>query len=147
MSFLYFIIPGLCIALSTWIAIKAVKRGANKKKAVALQICSTAFVSLMCFIMPAIVIIIAATIFLFLYAIDDARHQGVGYAGLYAYRNDEMIEGVTIGDGEISCAYLGEDSSYGIQRKCYIYSTEYGVRTGRLRRWQLYGDVLSEQGN
>lgn len=101
----------------------------------------------MCFIMPAIVIIIAATIFLFLYAIDDARHQGVGYAGLYAYRNDEMIEGVTIGDGEISCAYLGEDSSYGIQRKCYIYSTEYGVRTGRLRRWQLYGDVLSEQGN
>ena len=54
MSFLYFIIPGLSIALSTWLAIKAVKRGANKKKAVALQICSTAFVALMCFIMPAV---------------------------------------------------------------------------------------------
>lgn len=102
----------------------------------------------MCFIMPVIVIIIAATIFLFLYAIDDARHQGVGYVNLYAYRgSDEVIEGVAIGDGEISCAYSGEAGSYGIQRKCYIYSTEYGVRTGRLRRWQLYGDVLSEQGN
>ena len=34
MSFLYFIIPGLSIALSRWLTIKAVKRGANKKKAV-----------------------------------------------------------------------------------------------------------------
>ncbi len=54
MSFLYFIIPGLSIALSTWLAIKAVKRGANKKKAVVLQICSTAFVALMCLIVPAV---------------------------------------------------------------------------------------------
>lgn len=54
MSFLYFIIPGITIALSTWLAIKAVKRGTNKKKAVVLQICSTAFISLMCFILPAV---------------------------------------------------------------------------------------------
>ena len=38
----YFVIPAIFIILSTWFAIKSVKKGANKKKAVLLQICSVA---------------------------------------------------------------------------------------------------------
>lgn len=40
MSVLFFIIPSVLIILSAWIAVKAVKRGVSKKKAVICQICS-----------------------------------------------------------------------------------------------------------
>ena len=50
---LYFIIPALCIILSSWLAVKAVKRGTSKKKAVVLQMVSVAAVMLCCLIMPA----------------------------------------------------------------------------------------------
>lgn len=54
MSALYFVLPTLCIVLSTFIAIKAVKKGSSKKKAVILQICSTAFIAGICSIMPIV---------------------------------------------------------------------------------------------
>ena len=44
MSVLFFIIPSVLIILSAWIAVKAVKKGVNKKKAVICQICSTAVI-------------------------------------------------------------------------------------------------------
>lgn len=40
MSVLYFIIPVICIVLTTWLASRGVKKGFSKKKAVVLQICS-----------------------------------------------------------------------------------------------------------
>lgn len=49
---MYFIIPAICIIFSTWFAIKAVKKGANKKKAVILQICSVAILMGVCLLMP-----------------------------------------------------------------------------------------------
>lgn len=49
----YFIIPALCIILSSWLAVKAVKGGASKKKAVVLQMVSVAAVMLCCLILPA----------------------------------------------------------------------------------------------
>lgn len=50
---LYFIIPALCIILSSWLAVKAVKGGTSKKKAVVLQMVSVAAVMLCCLIIPA----------------------------------------------------------------------------------------------
>ncbi|MBR2578928.1 MAG: hypothetical protein IKE41_02180 [Clostridia bacterium] len=50
---LYFIIPALCIILSSWLAVRAVKGGTSKKKAVVLQMVSVAAVMLACLIMPA----------------------------------------------------------------------------------------------
>ena len=44
MEILYFILPALFILLSSFVAVKFVKRGANKKKAVLLQVASVAFV-------------------------------------------------------------------------------------------------------
>lgn len=95
----------------------------------------------MCFVMPLIVIIIAAFIFLFLYAMDDGRSQARSYVKLYTYNSEGEV---TEAYGEIYCSTAKEEGRYGINRKMKIYKTEYGVRTGRLRRWQLYGDVLSE---
>ncbi len=53
MSSLYFIIPGVFIILSTWFVIRSVKKGANKKKAVILQICSVAVLMGACLLIPA----------------------------------------------------------------------------------------------
>lgn len=44
MSVFYFIIPMLCIVLTTWLAAKSVKKGFSRKKAVILQIGSVAAV-------------------------------------------------------------------------------------------------------
>lgn len=49
----YFVIPAVFIILSTWLAIKSVKKGANKKKAVVLQICSVAVLMGACLLIPA----------------------------------------------------------------------------------------------
>ncbi len=49
---LYFIIPALCIILSSWLAFKAVKGGTSKKKAVIIQMISVAAVMLCCLVMP-----------------------------------------------------------------------------------------------
>lgn len=40
MKLLYFIIPGLVIVFSMWLALKMVKRGTSKKKAIISQICA-----------------------------------------------------------------------------------------------------------
>ncbi len=50
---IYLIIPVLCITLTLWLAVNAVKRGTSKKKAVVLQVCSTVALMLCCLFMPA----------------------------------------------------------------------------------------------
>lgn len=52
MSILYFIIPVICIVLTTWIAARSVKKGFSKKKAVLFQVCSAVAVMLVCIITP-----------------------------------------------------------------------------------------------
>ena len=49
----YFIIPAIAIILSSWLAVKAVKGGTSKKKAVVLQMISVAAVMLCCLVIPA----------------------------------------------------------------------------------------------
>ena len=43
MNSLYFFIPALFLIFSVWFAIKLVKKGVNRKKALLIQICSVAF--------------------------------------------------------------------------------------------------------
>lgn len=103
----------------------------------------------MCFIMPVIVCIVAGLIFLFLYSIQDSQIQAACYTALYTYagQQDEMV---VEGAGEI---YSNADCLQNIQSLQagtdggICYRTEYGQRTARLRRWQLYGDVFQEQGD
>lgn len=75
MSTLYFIIPMICIVLTTWIASHSVKKGFSKKRAVVLQICSAAAVMLVCLFAPmahAAEVTSAAT------AISDAAYNAFG---------------------------------------------------------------------
>lgn len=48
MESLCFILPVLFITLSAWLAVRLVKRGANKKKALIMQICSVAIMMAGC---------------------------------------------------------------------------------------------------
>lgn len=49
----YFIIPALCVILSSWLTFRAVKRGASKKRAILCQIFGVAFVMGFSLIVPA----------------------------------------------------------------------------------------------
>lgn len=49
MEILYFVLPALFILLSSFVAVKFVRKGANKKKAVLLQVASVAFVMIVSF--------------------------------------------------------------------------------------------------
>lgn len=61
MNILYFLIPVLFIAGTSFIAVKAVKKGANKKHAVIAQIASVACAMVVCTAMPAITNVSAET--------------------------------------------------------------------------------------
>ena len=54
MTNLYFFIPFIFIIASTFIAIKAVKRGVSKKRAVIAQIASVAFAMVLCIATPVV---------------------------------------------------------------------------------------------
>ncbi len=49
----YFIIPALCVILSSWLTFRAVKRGASKKRAILCQIFGVAVVMGFSLIIPA----------------------------------------------------------------------------------------------
>lgn len=103
----------------------------------------------MCFIMPIIVCIIAGLIFLFLYSIQDGQIQAACYTELYTYTGQQDSPVIEDADGIYSsagCLQALQDAQTGADG-AVCYRTEYGQRTARLRRWQLYGDVLREQGN
>ncbi len=103
----------------------------------------------MCFIMPIIVCIVAGLIFLFLYSIQDGQIQATCYTALYTYTGQQDSPVIEDADGIYSnagCLQALQDMQAGTN-EVVCYRTEYGKCTARLRRWQLYGDVLREQGN
>ncbi len=125
-------------------------------------------------IMPFLIFIIVFVIFWFMDIINDAIIQGEAYCGIYELSAGEdrvLLESgiidevkdkivgsgnepdisVKINSGEISL-YLDSESTkggkiYRYQGKKVIYKREYDKCTQRLRRWQLYGDKLREQGD
>lgn len=103
----------------------------------------------MCFIMPIIVYILVGFIYLFLYSVQDGKIQEKCYTALYTYTGQQG-EMVIEEKGKIYCNTDSIDNQNSEDDNVYRnvqYSTEYGQRTARLRRWQLYGDVLQEQGD
>ena len=125
-------------------------------------------------IMPFIIFIIVFVIFWFMDAINDAIIQGEAYCGIYELSagedrlliesgiidelNDKIVGSgnepdisVKINSGEISVYSNAESAKggniYRYQGKKVIYKREYDKCTQRLRRWQIYGDKLREQGD
>lgn len=81
MSVLYFIIPMICIVLTTWFAFCGVKKGFNKKKAVVLQICSVVAIMAVCLFVP---ITHAAQVTSAAAAVSDAAYNafGIGFIAM-----------------------------------------------------------------
>ena len=123
------------------------------------------------FIMPILIFIICAILFLFLDIINDGIVQGEAYVRLYAIsvgddadsisaalikEYEEKVVGtgntpkVSVGtdDGKIFADIDGSSNAggniYNYQGVKRLYEREYELCTDRLRRWQLYGDILWE---
>ena len=81
MSVLYFIIPMICIVLTTWFAFCGVKKGFNKKKAVVLQICSIVAIMAVCLFAP---ITHAAQVTSAAAAVSEAAYNafGIGFIAM-----------------------------------------------------------------
>lgn len=107
----------------------------------------------MCFLLPIVLWICVNVIFVFLDVIGDAVLQGECYVAIYTYENkqkqntSEIIQSVIMKDHHLLCqgkSFVIGESNYCYQGKQGTYKTEYDLCTTRLRRWQLYGDVLQE---
>lgn len=104
-------------------------------------------------IMPIVISICMAVIFIFLDVIGDGIVQGESYEAIYTYtgvsgKEENMFQRPVAGqNGHLYCdGGFSSNADYGY---CYkgrevVYCTEYNLCTSRLRRWQLYGDVLWE---
>lgn len=104
----------------------------------------------LCFVMPVIICVVMALIFLFLDSVRDADIQSENYSALYTYRGQSAGQksSVILNGGELYGASEGtltwDFGTYMYTPGQIRYCTEYEVCTDRLRRWQFYGDVLRE---
>lgn len=124
----------------------------------------------MCFVMPVILFIIVIIISLFLDSVNDGIIRGNIYTALYSYdEGDDIgimqhsvekdINTSAIGsvypamnaygnNNEVGIDMLGNSGTSGgayiYEPDSMRYSVESGVCTMRLRRWQMYGDILWE---
>lgn len=125
----------------------------------------------MTLVIPLVLWIIVNVIFIFIDSINDSVIRSEVYTSLYSYNvdvsneeeegklllniNEHLIGVYTIDelelssdDGVVSVAMDsggvsgGEIHEYKI--KDMEFSTEFDLCTSRLRRWQLYGDILSQ---
>ena len=87
MNILYFLIPVLFIVGTSFIAVKAVKKGANKKHAVIAQIASVACAMVVCTAMPAITNVSAETSDKATVSTSEsASNDGASCYGTFRYR-------------------------------------------------------------
>ena len=119
-------------------------------------------------IMPLLILMIVLIIGLFIDTINDGASRAGSYEYLYTYNrkneesagtpdnpkfsqtiigNADTSAGITASGGEVAVnLYHIErrvNGGYGAGSSAE-YKTEYDKTTGRLRRWQLYGDYLWE---
>ena len=122
-------------------------------------------------IMPIIIFILVFVMFWFLDVINDGIIQGESYSEIYTLSLGDDREGITddllesfnrqivgvnntpqieikVDRGTISVYADGTDlqggNIYLYQGRKNTFSREYDLCTDRLRRWQLYGDILRE---
>jgi hypothetical protein len=85
-------------------------------------------------IMPVILLVIVLIIRLYMGLISEGSSCGEGYSTLYLYEASELSDAVDVSDGSISIRVVSDDD--------ITYKTEYDKCSSRLRRWQMYGDVI-----
>lgn len=119
-------------------------------------------------VMPFVILIVFMTIALFIHNVQDGISQGTVYENLYLhsvfYSGQELQDDISakldetlLGENNVSVTVNDEKGGIvvNVSGTCgtgileYIlpeisYETEIDLCTKRLRRWQLYGDVLPD---
>lgn len=101
-------------------------------------------------VMAITMLIVLMVIFLFMDTVLDGKIWEDCYGEIYTFSMEDVSKtGVSYEDfhvvvdtAKINCGYSGFAYRYETGQK--IFETEYDICSNRLRRWQLYGDVLSE---
>lgn len=120
------------------------------------------------FVMPFVILIVFMTIALFIHNVQDGISQGTVYENLYLhssfYSGQELQDNISaklndtlLGEKNISVIVNDEKGSIVVNVRGICgagileynlpeisYETEIDLCTKRLRRWQLYGDVLPD---
>lgn len=105
-------------------------------------------------IMPVIFGILVLVIWLFLDTVTDGLVQQDGYCTIYTFREDAGDTGVLdmadvpVGEESAEGAAQGygwiDNDRYIYTREGHVFETEIGVCSKRLRRWQVYGNIICE---
>ncbi len=119
----------------------------------------------MCLVMPLVLVVVFNMIMVIMNLINQSVIQGNSYVSLYSYSeesdaifNEAYLEQtiderlvlnsadcdtqIEISDEEVNVNIVNVDKVNSLNN--VSYKTEEGKGTTRLRRWQLYGDVLQE---
>lgn len=108
----------------------------------------------MCLIMPIVLGIVVLCMALLVNTIVDGKAQEVAYSTIYTYEVNMDGKNVANADNENIKIYTekglvkvqpsGIKGILGYSNPIVLYCTEYDKCTGRLRRWQAYGDIFQE---
>ncbi len=123
----------------------------------------------LCFIMPMLLGIIVLCVFIFIDSINDSSIRSEVYTTLYTYNldadaedkkteciiniNNQLVGVFSVSDidicddeGKICLGIENDYVSGGVVHQYLVgdknYEVEYDLCTDRLRRWQLYGDIV-----
>ena len=99
-------------------------------------------------IMPIIFGVLVMVIMLFLDTVRDGLVQQDGYSVIYTYEENsglqEKIED-TKEKVDAGASYAGiSNGNYCYEKEGHVFVTEVDVCSSRLRRWQVYGNIVWE---
>ena len=105
----------------------------------------------MSLIMPIIFGIVVMVIVLFLDTIRDGLVQQEGYSVIYTYQEGaglhEQLEEMKNAETRDAGQAVISDGNYRYEKEGHVCITEVDVCSNRLRRWQVYGNIVWEQRN
>lgn len=89
-------------------------------------------------VMPIVFGVVVMVLFLFLDTVQDARIQQEGYSVIYTYQTGDAIETETWEEEKL------EKHEITLRKEGHVFVTETDVCSNRLRRWQVYGNIVWE---
>ena len=102
----------------------------------------------MSLIMPIIFSIVVMVIFLFLDTVRDGLVQQEGYSVIYTYQEGaglyEQLEEMKNAETRDAGQAVISDGNYRYEKEGHVCITEVDVCSNRLRRWQVYGNIVWE---
>lgn len=99
-------------------------------------------------IMSIIISILIMVIFLFVDTIRDGLVQQDGYSVIYTYQENGEWKGnskqIRKNEESETTHLIISDGLYRLEKEGHVFVTEVDVCSNRLRRWQVYGNIIWE---